>query len=194
MFAAAMALAALQGWADTTLGNIADKAGLAPETLSGRFADKRALLDGFAQHIDERMAAGEPVEAEGSVRDRLFDSLMRRFDALAPYRQGVAAVLRELAWRPGVLACAGTGPFRRSLSAIARLAAAPDWGPLRGLQLKGIAIVYLLALRVFLTDDSADLAKTMAELDRRLGQVETLLRALPGVAGRRNPPRPGAPG
>ena len=37
---------------------------------------------------------------------------------------------------------------------------------------RGWARIYACALRVWLKDESADLSKTMAELDKRLGQVE----------------------
>lgn len=181
-----MELAALQGWGDTTLADIAEKAGLDAAALGLRFASKRALIAAFARHIDERMAAaGERGEGGDSARDRLFDTIMRRFDALAPYRKGVEAVLRHLARHPRGLACACAGPFRQSLAAIAKAATLPDWGLLQPLRMQGLAAVYLMALRTFLADDSADLAKTMAQLDRLLARVESLLRMLPGSGARR---------
>ena len=53
---------------------------------------------------------------------------------------------------------------------------------------KELALVYLNALRVWLADDTEDMAKTMAALDRGLRQAEMLIRlcgfgALPGAGG-----------
>ncbi len=53
----------------------------------------------------------------------------------------------------------------------------------RGLvRVKGLALVYMAVLRVWLDDDSDDSAATMATLDRRLRQAESLvmLLRLPG--------------
>ena len=41
----------------------------------------------------------------------------------------------------------------------------PDWGPLRGLQIEGLGLVYLGAFRAWLGDDSEDLGATMSALD-----------------------------
>jgi hypothetical protein len=42
------------------------------------------------------------------------------------------------------------------------------------LRLKGLLAIYVAGLRVFANDESEDLAKTMAEVDKRLGQAERL--------------------
>ena len=43
------------------------------------------------------------------------------------------------------------------------------------LRVKGLAMIYAEAYRVWLGDDSKDMAKTMATLDRALGRVERLI-------------------
>ena len=44
---------------------------------------------------------------------------------------------------------------------------------LRGaVRIEGLGAIYACALRVWLKDETADLSKTMAELDKRLAQVE----------------------
>ncbi len=60
----------------------------------------------------------------------------------------------------------------------------------RGLvRVKGLALVYMAVLRVWLDDDSDDSAATMATLDRRLRQAESLvmLLRLPRRRGRGAP-------
>ena len=52
------------------------------------------------------------------------------------------------------------------------------------LRIKGLALVYLNALRVWLEDDSPDMARTMAAVDKGLRRAEQLARSLP-YAGRR---------
>jgi AcrR family transcriptional regulator len=182
---AALKLAALQGWRETTMAEIAEEAKVPLTEARGHFASREALLAAFVARIDQAMLAGIGADlAEEPVRDRLFDVVMRRFDAMAPYKDGIAAILRELAREPVALACFAAGPVRRSLDWMLIGAGVPAWGPLQPLQRKGLGLVFAGALRAWLQDDSADLAKTMAALDKGLQRAESVLRLLP-LPGRR---------
>jgi AcrR family transcriptional regulator len=177
---AALKLAALQGWDDTGMGEIATEAGVPLAEARAHFASKEALLDGFVARIDQAMLAGVSEDLGGEpVRDRLFDVIMRRFDAMAPYKDGIAAILRDHTRDPLRLLCFVSGPIRRSLDWILAAADAPSWGPLQPLQRKGLGLVFANALRIWLRDDSPDLAKTMAAVDKGLARAESVLRLLP---------------
>ena len=54
-----------------------------------------------------------------------------------------------------------------------------------------LAALYLNTLRTFLHDEGADLARTMAVLDRALGKAETLAGIVP-QCGKRRPAEPGS--
>ena len=51
------------------------------------------------------------------------------------------------------------------------------------LRVKGLGVIYLMVFRVWLTDDTADLSRTMAALDSRLRQAEQFSNSLPGRQG-----------
>ena len=55
------------------------------------------------------------------------------------------------------------------------------------LRVKGLALIYLSALRAWLRDESADKARTMAVLDTQLRRAEALMLRLRG-----RPPQPEA--
>ena len=124
-------------------------------------------------------AALAEVSGEGSVRDRLFDLIMRRIDVLQAHRAGVLALLRALPCEPPtamLLACA----TRRSLRWLAQ-AAGVELSGLRGeLTLRGLVAVWLWTLRAWERDASADLSATMAALDTALGRAEQAVRWLRG--------------
>ena len=169
---AALTLAARSGWRRVRLADIAAETGLTLAELRTHFPTKRAIISGFLQQTDEKVLASGPAEGT-SARDRLFEVLMRRFDALAPYRNAVGAIVGAHLCDPAQSLC----QLPRLLCSMAwmleaaGLSSAGIGGALRS---KGLAVVYLAALRVWLTDDSNDLAKTMAALDRGLRQAETL--------------------
>ena len=50
----------------------------------------------FMARIDAEVLAGTPTRSdpEETVRDRLFDAMMRRYDALRPYREALGAIRR----------------------------------------------------------------------------------------------------
>ncbi|MBT3331630.1 MAG: TetR family transcriptional regulator, partial [Rhodospirillaceae bacterium] len=83
---AAMKLAGVQGWRDTTMADIAETAGLSLVELRNMYGSKTAILAGLIRQTDDIVLAGSGADmADEPVRDRLFDVIMRRLDALAPY-------------------------------------------------------------------------------------------------------------
>jgi hypothetical protein len=125
---------------------------------------------------DAAAASGDPS------RDRLFDTLMRRFDALQPHRAAIRVILRDGLGDPATL-LALPGLFR-SMGWMLEASGISSAGWRGRLRAKLLAGLYLSVLRVFLEDDSADLTRTMAALDRGLRRGESCL----GLTG----PKPGA--
>ena len=176
---AALQVAALQGWADTSMADIAETAEVSLTEARQAFASKAALLAAFIGRIDDIVLAGtDPEIAAEPVRDRLFDVIMRRFEALAPYKEGLRAILRDLPRDPELLICVVTGPHRRSLQWMLEAARIDPWGPLQPLQLKGLGLIYAAALRAWLRDDSDEQSKAMATLDRALDRADRVARFL----------------
>ena len=76
---------------------IVKRAGVTKPSLYRTFPSKAAILCGFTRRIDEAVLAS-PVEVapDERPRDRIFDLLMRRFDALQPYKRALVKLRREL--------------------------------------------------------------------------------------------------
>ncbi|MEJ1160749.1 TetR/AcrR family transcriptional regulator [Prosthecomicrobium sp. N25] len=185
-------------------GEIADKAGLTLAQLRQAYDGKFAMLEDFTRRIDQEVIGEEDegMEAE-PVRDRLFDVLMRRFDALAPYKAAVAGLLRSARRDPLLAAALNTNAvtsMRWMLSA-----AGLDRGGLMGLaRAQALALAWARVLQVWLEEEDPGLAKTMKALDAALKRLERigrgaerleralgpLGRCLPGGRRRRTPPPP----
>ena len=172
---AAMKLAGETGWRDLSLADIAEEAKLKLSEVYPHFSSKSAILSAFARRIDQEVLAGEePGSRDGPARDRLFEVLMRRFDALQPYRKAIAAIALDQARDPFAAVC-GLHTLRRSMTCMLEAADLSAEG-CRGLvRIKGLSLIYLATLRVFLKDESADLSKTMAALDKHLQRAEGLM-------------------
>lgn len=181
----ALTLAATGGWRDLSLADIAEAARLPLSQVYPVFPSKGAILAGFERQLDAQVLAEEeaPDLEEARARDRLFDVLMRRFDALAPYKEGVAALLHDLTRQPLTAACAWPG-LARSMALMLEAAGLSSDGLRGAARTKGLAVLYLATLRVWLRDDSPDLAKTMAALDGYLRRIEGLVEGLDRWRGR----------
>jgi hypothetical protein len=119
----------------------------------------------------------EPLaaEAEERSRERLFDLLMRRFDALRPHRAAIEVLRRELPRDPAAALCSGAS-LLCSMRWMLEAAGVATTGLRGALAIKLTAASYLSTLRVFERDDSSDLGRTMAALDRALQRIERALR------------------
>ncbi len=171
--AAALKLAASKGWRRVSLGEIAAEARLSLAQLHALYRGKPMILAACVRHFDQAALNGPEPGAKDKKRDVLFDVLMRRFDALQPHRQAVAAMLRDSIGDPAALL--GFKRLLVSMGWMLEAAGVSSAGLAGKARRKILALVYISVLLVFLSDKSEDLAKTMAALDRRLTLVQAWL-------------------
>jgi ubiquinone biosynthesis protein COQ9 len=187
IIAAALRLAAEKGWGPVGLADIAAEAGLGLAELYDEFRSKPAILAALHRRIDRAALAGDGTTKGGAAaaaderpRDRLFDVVMRRFDALQPYKPGIRAIARDTGGDPIALLC-GAAALLNSMRWMLEASGVPAHGWRGTLRSKLLLGIYLSVLRVWLSDETPDMARTMAALDRRLRQVERWLSpAAPG--------------
>lgn len=174
---ALMTIAAVETWDFITLPMIAKEAGMSLADLRDVTPSKGALLASFTRMIDRKTldAVGEDMAGEPG-RDRLLDVMMKRFDALSPYRDALKAIAKA-ARRDPVFALAlnqlALNSFRYMLAA-AEIDTEDELGAVR---IQGAVVVFARAFDVFVDEDDPALPRTMATLDRELKRgVETMGR------------------
>ena len=152
------------------LADIATEAGVSLAQLRGEFASPIAIYAAHIKAIDRAVLAGDLSDMEEEPpRERLFDVLMRRLEAMAPHRDAMRSVLRS-AMRNPPLALALNGLAARSQQWMLTAAGINASG-LRGiLRAQGLALLFGSVLRVWTRDDDPGLARTMAALDRALAR------------------------
>ncbi len=185
---AALALAAERRWRDVTLRAVAAEAGMGLADLRALFASKDAIVAAFVDRIDRKVIAGTDPEAMAEpVRDRLFDILTRRFEALRPHRAALGGIVLDALRTPSSGLAAGCRTMR-SMSWFLETAGVGGAGAAGRLRCKALAAVWLATLPVFLRDDSDDLARTMARLDRALDRLDRIASRLGPCRGRAGRP------
>lgn len=184
----AFELAAVQGWRQTRLSDIADQAKVPLVEVYRLYPSKGALLSAFARRIDEEvLAKRDPELASEPARDRVFSVMMQRYDALKPFKEGLCAVFRDQALRPFGLCC-GAQQLMRSMAWMLEAAGIGSEGPCGRLRVKGLAAIHLCVMRVWFGDESEDMAGTMAVLDRHLRRVDSFLGVIRRPLRRKEPP------
>lgn len=171
---AVAAEAAAVGWRNVTMEAVADRAGLGLGEVLLHAPSKTHALCTIIDRIDARtLAPVKKIDPEDSVRDRLFEILMRRFDALNERRDEAKAVMRGVARDPAAALLVGCR-LQRSFAAILAAAGVSTSGLVGLARIQGLKAVAAFALRAWMADDSTDMSKTMAALDRALGRAEKL--------------------
>lgn len=173
---AGLAEAAAVGWRNLSMSAVAVRAGLPLAAVLTRAPTRAHLVAKLFDRLDARMLDGiaAPDEAD-SVRDRLFEIAMKRFDAMNANREGMHAVVSGARFDPPALAIALCRAERTAAMMLSAAGVSPD-GLFGCARIQGLKVVLACALRAWMDDDSADLAKTMAALDRALERAESFAR------------------
>jgi AcrR family transcriptional regulator len=169
---ALMALLAEQGFEQIGLAEVAGRAGLKLSQLRTEFGSTLAIVAAHIKDTDRAVLAGGDADmTEEPVRERLFDVLMRRLEALAPYKDAVRSLLRSARRNPG-LAFALNAMAVRSQHWMLEAAGIKASGPRGALRSQGAALMFGRVLAVWLDDEDPALDRTMAALDRGLASAE----------------------
>ena len=172
---AAMKLAAARGWQALTLADIAKTAKLKLSEISARFSSKTAILAAYGKRIDAQVldkASAEDMDGE-SARDRLFDVLMMRFDAMAGDKTALKRIVRDMKREP-LSAAVLARPVLQSMGWMLEAAGIDSSGIAGAVRIRGLALIWASAFNTWLDDDD-DQSKTMAMLDRRLADAAMLI-------------------
>src|SRR6478609_9374617 len=169
---ALMALLAEQSFEQIGLAEVAGRAGLKLSQLRAEFGSVLAIFAAHVKDIDRAVLAGGDADmTEEPPRERLFDVLMRRLEALAPYKEAVRSVMRSARRNPG-LALALNAMAVRSQSWMLEAAGIGARGPRGALRAQGAALMFARVLSVWVDDEEEGLDRTMAALDRGLASAE----------------------
>jgi hypothetical protein len=178
---AALSLAAATPWREVTLARLAEAAGRPLSDFYG--ASLGEAVDCVDEAFDRAIADGPALDPGQSVRDRLFDLIMRRFEAMEAHRAAVSAMEAGADRDPILLAAAHQRHVRcaRWVLALAGLEADGMSGQARA---QGLGVIIGQARAAWRGDDAGDFSKTMASLDKNLRRAEEMFGRWAGFEAR----------
>jgi AcrR family transcriptional regulator len=177
---AALELAEERGWANVRLYQVAERAGVPLARIGAEFRDLDAVANAWfaralaaIERIPPEALAGQPAA------ERLHLVVMQWFDALAPHREVSGQMLRAKLypshpqhWVPLIF------DLSRLVHWFLDAAGIASTGRARQMAEIGLTAIFLLSLRVWLSDDSADRERTRLYLYRRLDAADRWLTRL----------------
>lgn len=186
LIAALWRVIAAHGWAGLSMRRLAAEPGVDMASLRERFPTRLDILLLHGRMMDQAVLAGTIPGQGGSARDRIFDVLMRRLDAMQPHREGILRLFEDMRRDPALaLALAPhIGIAMRWMLEAAEVEAKSCEARLLAL---GLAGVWLATIRAWAGDDSPDMGATMAALDSALDRAERIARPLGLLRGEAAP-------
>src|ERR1700720_3450751 len=137
---ALMELLAEERIEDIGFGAIARRAGLTLADCRAEFRSVLAVLAAYTKEVDRQVLTGGDTDtAEEPPRERLFDVLMRRLEALAPHKAALRSLLRSARRHPS-LALALNGLAVRSQQWMLAAANIDAAGPRGMVRAQGVAL------------------------------------------------------
>lgn len=168
---ALLQLAAERRWQDISMADIAEAAGMSLVDLRKEFERKSQMLSSFGYMVDAEVLRKAPRRATTqSPRDAVFDVVMSRFDALAPYK----AAMKSVADGGGIDGSL-LKSLMRSQTAMLQAAGINTEGPGGAIRVAGLAGVFTRTFHTWTQDTDPGMARTMAFLDRQLRSGERTL-------------------
>lgn len=165
------------------------RAGVSLVELYRRFPSEDDLLRAVTRRVDESMLEADDEELEGlPPRDRVFELMMRRFEALQPFQAGLRRLAADGRRDPALLLFTAIR-LDRSLSWLQAAAGLPAAGLRARFARRILGLAYLRTMQVWFEDEGRDMAKTMAELDQALRRIE----AIAGLSERKRSAGPAEP-
>jgi hypothetical protein len=178
---ALMTLVAEHGWQKATLNMVAEKSGHALSDILPFAENRFDLLDHFGTRAN--MRALKIAEDEGgseAVRDKLFSLIMARFDVLADHKAAIKSLSDSAKRDPG-LALYFAHRVRQTLGLFLEASGVNASTTSGRTRARGLTLLYARVVNVWFKDDSEDLAKTMAALDKALADAEVWGKRLSGI-------------
>ena len=179
-FKGLMELVSDVGWSDFTLAALARNQEIEELELEKLFSDKVGLLQAFSEFIDEQILANldpDILDPGISIRERLLEIMLVRFDVLAPYKDGVCELLKVTGKDPKMFVVAAKA-IRISMRSSLEAAGVSTRGIRGNIKIKGLAAVFLLGMRTWSKEERNDITATTRILDDRLKWAESIAKSL----------------
>jgi len=168
---AAIELSTEGQWSIVELCDIADKAGVQYGDAYELFDDKTDILAAYDRRVNRRAIEATALGDDLPCRDKLFDLVMERLEIINEERVAILNIMNSFKGDPKE-ALLSTPHLGKSMSHLLTAAGIKTNGLSGAMRVAGMTGLYLYVIKTWKNDDSVDMGKTMATLEKALDKCE----------------------
>lgn len=174
-------LASTKSHTDIDLDMIAKDADVSVEEMTSLYSSRQDIVWEIIARLNAEALSTQEFSSDDSLHDKLFDLLMKRFEALQEHKDVLRNLMSPIKGSDVRSLYVNTA-LVRSMGWILDAAGAGTSGLDGEARKRGLAWVFGSALEVFLEEDDPGLPKTMMVLDRGLSKTVVWQERLGGAA------------
>jgi AcrR family transcriptional regulator len=157
------------------MNDIADEAQVSRDKSQNLYRNKEAIISDVMKRANNAALADSlEFQENDSIKDKLFSLMMARFDYLAPYRKGIARIIKSSNRSP-LQALARLPQVMKTMNLMLQTAGVRTNSPSGIIKINGLTLISANAMWVWLHDETVDLTPTMVALDKGLSRADTLI-------------------
>ena len=161
------------GWENFSIEKLSARENIPLNDLKAYFKCKYSIVDKFSRMIDKNIESKLRIQdfKDSSKKDILFELIMMRFDEMEEFKGSLTKVLNASKNKP-LLVSIITKNVMNTMDSFLELSNSYNNYPFDFLKKNFLFLIYSITFKTWLSDNTEDLSKTMAELDRLLSTAE----------------------
>ena len=163
------------GWNNFDIKTLSKKEKISEEEISFFFSCKYSLIERFTKMIDSEVESNLSFDEmkESSVKDNLFEVIMLRFDVMEPYKIELSELIKNATKNPALFSVISKNVIN-SMDFYLEISNSYKGLTIDLFKKNFLFIIYSYTFKIWLEDNSDDLSKTMATLDKSLSIADNL--------------------
>jgi hypothetical protein len=161
------------GWEEFSLEKLSTKEKIPINDLKVFFKCKNSIVDKFSRMIDKKIESKLRIDdfKDSSKKDILFELIMMRFDEMESFKGSLVKILDVSKNKPLLISII-TKNVMNTMDFFLELSNSYNNYAFDILKKNFLFFIYSITFKTWLSDDTEDLSKTMAELDKLLSTAE----------------------
>ena len=161
------------GWDKFSVEKLSTKENIPVKDLKVIFKCKYSIVDKFSRMIDKSIESKLRIQdfRDSSKKDILFELIMMRFDEMEEFKGSLAKVLDASKNKPLLISII-TQNVMNTMDFFLELSNSYNNYAFDVLKKNFLFLIYSITFKTWLSDNTEDLSKTMAELDKLLSTAE----------------------
>ena len=170
---AALKRAVQHRWHSLSMADLSSDTGIDFNEIHTVFSNRAMILKGYIHRLDHRVLDHYEEGETDSTRDKIFDLMMRRFDEFHKDKLAIKEITKQARNEPDTLCITGCGLWH-SMRKLLKTAGVRISGVHGRLRIQALSLVFAKIFRIWLEDETDEMSKTMAALDKELERAEKI--------------------